>query len=155
MREKRLRAWIGLGLIAAHLITIVVLLGFYSVGGFHFDEMTTAVGLLSPMFLAYTSVITSYFTKHPHQTKDEGPAMASAFVALSVATPLLFSLLVIVSTILKGTNLAFGSFEEYKGTLLGLEAVFAAYLGRLVPVLFGPALSAPPLSLYEGAPPEH
>jgi predicted tellurium resistance membrane protein TerC len=136
MREKQLRVIIGIGLVAGHLITILTILGLYTLGGFAFDEMTTAVGLVSPMFVAYTSVIASYFARHRFRSASLGKIIEPAFVAMTMAAPALFIFVVLGATMMKAFNIAFASFDEYKTTILGIETVFGVYLGRFMPILF-------------------
>lgn len=145
MNERGLRELIGVGFVVAHLVEILLLLGFYILGGLAFDEMTTAMGLIMPMFLAYTAAIVRYFRRFRGGI-PAGLNLEPAYVFVTLAPAVLFALLVPVATMLKAFNLGFGSFEEYKGVLLLLEGVFGAYLGFTMPALFGSTPKAPQAS---------
>lgn len=135
MRERRLRTIIGLSLIASHFFTVLLVLYFGITGGFDFDQVTTTVGLVSPMFIAYTAAIITYFTD-TRNSRRRGSVLAFPFVVVSISTVMLFSMTLLVATVLAAHDIGFENFEQFKGTVLALEAMFAVYLGRFVPILF-------------------
>ncbi len=64
MHKHRLR--VGLFISSAHFVVLLTILGFWVAGGFLFDEMVTALGLIGPLFAGYTTVIFAYLIDHPH-----------------------------------------------------------------------------------------
>lgn len=138
MRETTVRAWCGLGMVFAHVAVSVVLFLFYLRGGFSFSELTTSLGILSPMFMAYTGIIVPYFARNRYlRSAPSGRSLNVPFVILTFTIPALFLAGLLGATYLKAYNLAFSTFEEYKATLLVVESVIGVYLGPLVRPLFG------------------
>lgn len=136
MTERTAKNWLGLFLIGSHLGVVVALLIEFLVGGFSFKDMTTVVGLVTPMFTAYTAVVIKYFTENRHVATDDTPAIATPFIVLMFAIPTLFVLLLVGAILLFGLNIGFGSFEQLKAVLAIIEVAYGFYLVKIVDALF-------------------
>lgn len=138
MTDIKLKNRIGLFLIAAHLLAILLLISLYGLSGFSFDDMTTAVALIVPIFAVHTTVIVQFFIKNQKASRRRGISMNPAFVTVAFAIPSVFVVLIVAGILLKSFNRL--SFEQFKLMITLLELIFAVYIGQFIS------------SLFEGAP---
>src|SRR4051794_39011310 len=54
---QRLKRTITILMVVSHLLTFFWLLVLYFLGGFAFDELTTSIALLMPLFAGFTTMI--------------------------------------------------------------------------------------------------
>jgi hypothetical protein len=139
MSEEQLRVRLGLFLVTTHFVAIILLIVMYFAGGFLFDEMTTAVGLIAPLFAGYTTLIVKYIIGTRHDPGTTTTAVSPAFRYLSIMITAVFVMSIVGLILLKAFNVAFSDFDQFK-TLLGIvEAAFAVYMGLIVAELFRPS----------------
>jgi hypothetical protein len=136
MGEAQLKVRLGVFLIVAHFFAIVLIVVLHFMGGFLFEEMTTAVALVAPLFAGYTTLIIKYIIDSRRDVVPVQKPVTSVFAFVSFLTPALFVFAIYALIILKALNVGFDSFDQFK-ILLGLvEAAFAVYLGQIVYAMF-------------------
>lgn len=113
---------------------LVVILFLF--GGFLFEEMTTTISLIIPMFAAYTTAILKYAIKNKEQINVKSKELNKVFVFISYSIPSLFIVFMVSLIILKACNIGFSSFEKFKLTLVSSETMFGAYIGFIISSLF-------------------
>ncbi|MBU0756416.1 MAG: hypothetical protein KJ645_14835, partial [Planctomycetes bacterium] len=92
MTENSLRSILGILLVFLHLGILGLVFITYSKGGFRFDEFTSPVGVIVPMFTGYTTVIMVYFSKNRFRVNDTSPKVTALFVFWSTVFPVLLFL---------------------------------------------------------------
>jgi hypothetical protein len=137
MTELELKNKLGLFLITSHFLIVVIIIVLYFFNGFLFEEMTTSVALISPVFAVYTTAIVKFFIANQTLTRRKSRKLTSSFITISFAIPSIFVIAVIAITLLKAFNIGFSSYEQYKQLFAILEAVFAIYIGYVISSLFG------------------
>jgi len=115
---------------------LVLIVTFYFIGGFQFEEMTTAVALITPMFASFTTVIVKQVIAERSKRVVASPAVNGAFVFLSFFFPALFVAYLGVITFLKAFNVKIENVEQFKGLLAVGETGFAVYIGMFIGSLF-------------------
>jgi lysylphosphatidylglycerol synthetase-like protein (DUF2156 family) len=68
MTDTTLRTRVGLFWVFAHFAIITAIIICFFLKGFEFDEMTTLLAVIIPMFAGTTTVIVRYFTQHAQET---------------------------------------------------------------------------------------
>lgn len=116
------------------IIALVIVMFFY--GGYSFSEMTTTVGILGPLFAGYTSAIVAYVIKHKTDMEDTARLVNPLFAVLAFATPIAFTVVLVLCVVLKARNVGFSNYEQFKTTISILEGAFAVYVGQFVHSLF-------------------
>jgi hypothetical protein len=136
MKENELKIKIGFFLIISHLVILIpLIIFFYIFGNFTFEEMTTSIALIIPMFSAYLTLIINFIIENRKKMGIESDSVTKEFVFLSFLLPSLFVLYIFLITILT----AFGkikSFAYYKAMLAMGETVFGIYAGYVLKSLF-------------------
>ena len=132
--EKQLRTNIGKLLIVSHffLIFLVVFMTAF-LGKFTPGQLFTTLGLMLPLFTAYTTAIVATFLAAKNSPTDSVLVDESkVFVAYFI--PSLFILFILFSIIWK----AFGTldFEPFTAMLGVSETAFGVYIGMIVKNLF-------------------
>jgi hypothetical protein len=136
MTEMTLRGRIGLLLIFSNILVVITTVVLFFLNGFLFDEMTTTVALIVPMFSVYTTAIIKAIVANRTQVKDESPTVSKQYALISWLFPSIFTAYLIVLVILKAFNIGFASFEQFNAMLVGSEAIFGAYVGLVVGSMF-------------------
>jgi MFS family permease len=129
---------IGMFLIVTHFGILLAVLGFWISGGFLFDEMVTALGLIGPLFAGYTTVIFSYITDQKRGAPPDEP-VSIPYRAASFLVAFLFALVVGGSVVLWAYKKAFTEFEQFKVLVGMLEGAFGVYVGQFIYSMFPPA----------------
>jgi lysylphosphatidylglycerol synthetase-like protein (DUF2156 family) len=135
MTDVQLRTRIGLFWIFAHFAIISMVIACFFLHGFEFDEMTTLLAVIVPMFAGTTTVILRYFTAHA-QDAMSGAQVNAPYIIVTVTLPLLFSITILATVILRARNLAFDTFDECKLFLTATEAVYVVYTSIVLAPLF-------------------
>jgi hypothetical protein len=136
MTEKALRNQIGIALVIANLIVVLSTIVLYLFGGFLYDEMTTTVALIVPMFSVYTTAVIKAIVGSRTSLMDESPVVSPQYVFISWLFPAAFSGYLIALVLLKAFNIGFSNFEEFKGLLVASEVIFGAYVGLILASMF-------------------
>jgi hypothetical protein len=138
MSEKTLATTIAAMFLVANFFTIFLVVAMHALSGFTFDEMTTTIAILIPVFLGYSTVIIKFASSHRDSTKpahkDNIQTFLFTFAALFVCS--MFIIAIIALVLMRAFNFGVASFEQFK-ILLGLtQSAFAAYVGIIVSALF-------------------
>lgn len=136
MTEHKLKNTLALFLIVGHLGTILLVIVLRVQGGFLHEEMTTSIALLSPMFAVYATAVIAHLIDTRHSFTDTSKPVTGLFVFIAAMIPVLFVGSITTIILLKGYNIAFSDFEDFKQVLALIETVFAAYLGTVVRSLY-------------------
>src|SRR5262245_38910244 len=127
MKESNLRLAVGLSVLIAHFSTILLVAVLFFAGGFLFEELTTTVAIILPLFSAYTTAFVKYVIATRIATTGAQVIVSGIFATLSIAFPLLMFLSLVIVVFLHAYG-RFESFEQFKITLGLVEVVFGAYL---------------------------
>ena len=136
MTEQRLHNQVGVFIILANVFVIAETLVFYFAGGFAFDEMTTTVALIVPMFSVYTIAILKSIIGGRRRTVDRSHVIAGQYVFVSWLLPVVFTVLLMTIVALKAYNVGFESFEQFKNLLIASETMFGSYVGVILGSMF-------------------
>ncbi len=136
MTERGLKNRVGLFLIAVHLFIIVLVLVCFAVGGFDFDEMTTVLAVIVPMFAGYSTAVISHIVNERFVLKDTSKPVSGMFASLAFVLPTLFAMLIVAAILLQARGLTFADFEQFKKSVILIESLFAVYIGRLIFSMF-------------------
>ena len=137
MTETRLRSLLGLFLIVSQFAVILMTASLHFLGGLRFDEMTTAVALIVPMFAVHTTTVVKYFIAHRADAEEDGSSRVTvAFTFLALFFPLLFVSSLFAVILLKAYGVALGSFDQFKGALGIIQTCFAVYIGLFISSLY-------------------
>jgi lysylphosphatidylglycerol synthetase-like protein (DUF2156 family) len=135
MTDTTLRTRTGLFWVFAHFAIIITIIICFFLKGFEFDELTTLLAVIIPMFAGTTTVIVRYFTQHAHDA-PQGATVNTPYVILTTALPLLFTLTIFATIILRARNQAFATFDQCKLFLTAVEALYVVYTSTLLAPLF-------------------
>lgn len=132
MTETQLKTKVGLFLIISHIAIIMLVIILYLAGGFLFDEMTTTIALIVPMFSIYTTAIIKYIILNKTKTEVEAKQKSKEYTFISLFFPLLFVFFLIAIIVLKASNIGFSTFEQFKAMLAISETAFGSYIGLIL-----------------------
>jgi lysylphosphatidylglycerol synthetase-like protein (DUF2156 family) len=134
--DAQLRTRIGLFWVAAHVAVVLTILGCYSFGGFEFDELTTLLAVVVPLFAGVTLVVVRFFTQHRHSLA-QGRPVSVPYVTLVWLFAVAFAVTVLWAIIGRATNRVFATFDQAKIFLASLEGLYVVYVTNLLAPLFG------------------
>jgi len=134
--EIQLKNRIGFFIIISHFTTISLVVILYFFGGFLFEEMTTAIALIIPMFSIYTSAIIKKVILNRNCKKDSSRPVNKEYVFIVYFIPFVFVLFIVSLILLKAFNLSFVNFEQFKIMLAVSETAFGTYVGLVLSSLF-------------------
>jgi hypothetical protein len=138
MDFAKLKTAVIVTMISSHILIFTLLFILYISGGFAFDEFTTSVAILMPLFAGFTTLIVkdAIAAAAPGAVVTETRPLPWNFAFVTLAFCGSFTVYLLVMVTLKGFNVGFSTFDQYK-TLLGVsETVFGVYVGYLMPTLF-------------------
>jgi hypothetical protein len=136
MTEMHLRNQIGVLLIASNMLVVASTIVLFFLNGFLYNEMTTTIALVVPMFSVYTTAIIKSIIANRTNTKDETSIVSPQYVLISWVLPSIFTIYLVVIVFLKAFNVGFASFEQFKGLLVASETIFGTYVGLIVGSMF-------------------
>jgi hypothetical protein len=136
MTEHELKIKLGVTLVASHFGILILLMVLFAAGGFKFEDFTTIVAIIAPMFAGYTTAVTTFIVNDRHTTNIRSPRVSSVYVMMSFAFPLVFTLILVSAILAQSFGLVFKEFEQFKQALVLIEGTFAVYVGRFVYSMF-------------------
>jgi len=137
MTETRLKKQAGLFILLAHVLSVLLVVALFFLGGFTFEQMTTSVAIITPMFAGVTTQIVGWFTEHQYVADDLSRPVTPEYRLLTYAWPAILGVLIWCATLAQAASLVFDDFEQYKLALVFFEGLFAAYAARFMKSLFG------------------
>jgi hypothetical protein len=130
------RIQLGIFMIISHFLILLEVIVLWMFHGFLFEEMTTSLGLIGPLFAGYTTVIIAYIIDHASVLKDDGSQVSVAFRAVSLMVPAMFVIVIASSAVLWAFKIGFTEFNQFK-VLVGLiEGAFGVYVGQFIYAMF-------------------
>ena len=135
MYERNLKKAISVFVTLSHIMMFVTFIAFYSIRGFTFEEMTTCLALMGPVFSGFTTIIFKNVIQEKYITRG-GRRVSGLYVFHSFLLPGALVGLIFAAVFLKAFNQVFSSFEQFKLTLGLIEAAFAAYVGQFLSSLY-------------------
>jgi hypothetical protein len=136
MTESKTRTALGLFLVVSHFAVLLLIITLHFFGGCKFDEMTTAIAIITPMLASFTTVIVNQVITERSLVADASENVSTPFVFLSFFFPVLFVGYLVAVILLRAFNLAIENFEHFKGLLALGETAFAVYIGQFIRSLF-------------------
>ena len=136
MTEMGLRNRIGILLIISNLLVVGSTVGLFLLNGFLYEEMTTTIALVVPMFSVYTTAIIKSIIANRAKLYDDTAVVSPQYTFVSWFFPIVFTVYLVALVFLKAFNIGFSTFEQFKGLLVGSEALFGAYVGLVVGSMF-------------------
>src|SRR3954447_17751467 len=150
MTARAIQAIVGVIFIISHFAVLILVAAFYIARGFTFEEMTTTISIIAPVFAGYTLIIVRAIMAE-RAASDPTPQRKEPFlfVFLSLFVPVVFVAVLVAIIYLRAYNIGISSFEQFKTMLAIVEGVFAVYLGPIVQALFsaGKDNASPPAPL--------
>ena len=136
MKEMTLKSALGIFIVISHVLVLLLIITMFVRGWLLFDEMTTAIALVTPTLAAYSTAIIRFFIENQANLK-RGKVLNSTTVFMSFFFPVVYIISAVGLLLLKTFN-RFDSFEQFKNTYAALEAIFALYAGMIISWLFVP-----------------
>lgn len=136
MTEQGVKVNVGLVITISHFALIAFIFVLYTMKGFTFEEVTTTIALIVPMFGIYTSAVIKYLIDNKASTEDKSSTVTKSFIFMSFFLPLVFIGMLAMIITMKAYNIAFSSFEEFKLMLGALQTALGIYMGILLSSLF-------------------
>jgi hypothetical protein len=137
MTQERLRDFLSVFLLAAHVGVPAILVAVFLADGFTRPELTESLMVVVPML----SVISAMAVAHIIGTKKKGRSkktakLSSLYVAAAITLPVVFVALIALAILLKAYNLGLRSLGDFKVVLAAVETVFGTYTGGVMSSLF-------------------
>jgi len=136
MTEIQLKTRIGLSIVISHFSILLLVVVLFLFGGFIFEEMTTTIALIIPMFGIYTSAIIKHIIANRKILQTDSEMVTKDYIFISFMIPSIFIIFIISIVILKAFNIGFTSFEQFKTMLAIGETMFGAYFGIVLSSMF-------------------
>lgn len=137
MNEYKLKVSVGVFLILSHFLVIVLIVALKIRGGFDYEEMTTAIALIIPMFAAYSTAIIKFFIDNKDVPDEEQLShVRKPFVFVTFLIPALFVSSLISVILLRARRIGISDAQQFKQMLGMIETVFGIYIGLLMRSMF-------------------
>ena len=138
MNKAKLKNIVSYILIPSHLIVLGIAFVLYIKGGYSFEEFTTLLLIIVPLYATYTTLIIRYLTKDvpPPTTTTTTTTLNPARTFFTIALPILLTIYFCTIIYLKAYNIGFDSFENFKGLLGVSEVIFGIYVGQFIQSLY-------------------
>jgi hypothetical protein len=143
------RTKIGLVFVVTHFFILIYIFICKFLGGFTFEELTTLIGLLIPLFSAYTTAVVKDIIKNNLQTGDQEIAYSRSFRFIIIFICSLFIIFLFTIITLKAFNYGFEDFEQLKLTVGLTEAIFGGYVAQLIFSIYTPEKTEAPADKTE------
>lgn len=137
MTKTQVENRVGLLMVLANVAVLLLAVVLYAIGGLLFDEFTTIVAIVSPMFSVYTTAIIKHFMAKAVHKVDRSRRVTPQYALISLFMPVAFSVLIIGSMVFKASNLVFATFEDFKNMVIAAETLFGTYVGSVLAEIFG------------------
>jgi len=127
---------VGLFMVFSHFATMVTIVVLHFAGGFAFNEMSTLLGLVGPLFAGYTSVIITFIINQRHQVSHQSRRVNKPYVIIAFTTPTIFVVSLFAVIFIRAYNVGLADFENFKILVAAIEAVFGIYVGQFIYGMF-------------------
>lgn len=136
MKEIKVKYIFGLFFILFHFLIIVEALCFKYNEGLHQRELTTILGIITPVLVGYTTIIVSFFIKDRYRINYDSNIVTPVFVILLFGFTLVFFASIMLSLYFISKKQFFQSFEEFKNMLFFIETILSCGGAALIYSLF-------------------
>jgi hypothetical protein len=136
MTERQLKVRLGVALIASHFGIFILILILFAAGGFKFEDVTTMVAIIVPMFAGYSTSVTTFIVNDRHNIEDKSAPVNAVYARMSFVFPLAFTAIITAAITAQSLGAVFRDFEQFKQALVLIEATFAIYVARFVYSMF-------------------
>lgn len=136
MTETSLKIRLGITLIFSHFGILLLLIILFANGAFKFEDLTTVVAIIVPMFAGYTTAVISFVIKNKVISADTSGHVTPLYATLSFMFPVAFTILIAAAILAQAFGSLFSNFEQFKQALVLIESMFAIYVGRLIFSIF-------------------
>lgn len=132
MLNQSFKTTVGLAFVIGHFIILIWIFICKFLGGFKFEELTTTIGLVIPLFATYSTSIIRDIVTNSEGTVDSGKRYNKPFRFITLFLSTLFFVYLFAIITIKAFNWGFEDFEQFK-LLLGLsETIFGAYIAQIL-----------------------
>ena len=122
-------------IIVGHFVALFSLIGFWLLGGFAFQEFTTALAITMPLFANNVTLVVNYYLDNQIQEHDDKlVSRLTSFIATIFPSGLIAML--VFAFALKAFNLGISNFEGFKGFIAIIETTFGVYAAIIAKKLF-------------------
>ena len=138
MNERNIRFTLACILIGGQLATLLLVFGFAGIGRFTTPELFSSIGIIGPLFAAYTTVAVRRMLGEVPFAQVQPISLERAVISLTI--PSAFVVFVIASIVWK----AFGSltFDDFLKLVGLVQTTLGVYIGYIVEsILLGKRLS--------------
>lgn len=121
-------------LVFGHLMIIATVSIVWMMQGFFTEQYLSVLGIVSPIFAAYVSIILAHYSADRFLHKK--PVSNSIFPLVAGASAAsLGVIIIVVGAILSGV-VGRLPFDDFMKVVMGVEMLFGIYLGAVVPSYF-------------------
>jgi hypothetical protein len=136
MTKTQVENRVGVLMVLANVVVLLLAVLLYGIGGLLFDEFTTIVAIVSPMFSVYTTAIIKHFMTNSAHKADRSPRVTAQCALLCLLMPIAFTVLIVGAMVFKASNLVFATFEDFKNMVIAAETLFGTYVGSVLAGIF-------------------
>ena len=135
MKLYAVKVILGFLVIVGKLGVIILILSVHFINkGFLPEQLTTTIGLVTPIFAASVTAIVAYFLKE-NFNKDKATVVSAPRVVVTFLFPTLLITYLVAMVFLK-INYQFDSFETFKGMFVIGETTFGIYFTQIMKKYF-------------------
>jgi hypothetical protein len=134
MTKQSTQEAVGVFIIVSHFALVALVLIAFFAGGMIFEQFTTTIALVVPLFATSTATIIMAFRRRPARSAAHQERPVFVFVAFLV--PAALTLYLAAAIVAFVTN-HLGDFEQLKGLIAIGETAYGTYLASVVDHLFG------------------
>jgi hypothetical protein len=131
-----LKVAVAVFIVCAHFGILVLSFLLYLAHGFTFEEMTTIIGLIGPLFAGYTTIVLTFMSRVQGVRPKVSKSVGLSFVFTTLLSPILFTLALASCVVLKAYNIGFANFDQFKTMVGVVQTAFGVYVGQFVVSLF-------------------
>jgi hypothetical protein len=124
---------IAVVILGGHMGSGSLLIGFWLMGGYTFDEMVNVFAVIAPMFSVYLSLMMNFAFKNVEVQEIPISPLATLF---SMVFPIVFSIMMMVAITLKAFNSGLQSIDNLIKFLGIIETVLGTYVATVIKNLF-------------------
>src|SRR5690242_15318549 len=104
MTTRTVQALVGVIFIVSHFVVLILVATFYIARGFTFEEMTTTIAIVAPVFAGYTLIIVRAIMAQRTSNAPVSQKEGFLFVFLSLFVPIVFVFVLVALIVLRAYN---------------------------------------------------
>lgn len=135
--EWILKERIAFFMVTSHAGLIFLTIWFAACGGFTFNQATTTLGLIGPLFVGYTSVIVSFYVRHRHESDHvDSPTVNRGYTVLSWFFPVFLASLLLAAILGYVYGKGIEEFDNFVKAIGIIEGICGIYVGQFIYSMF-------------------